>query len=123
MMLTRIFDVRRSAAAAITLLALAALSSPATAQHGQMTPVLNDYFKMVFAGDVSEATALFASEPDDHGSRMLKERFGRRFIQRDDGLDLGGIDSPVVREIAGLFQTYWRDALMQTAPLDELEDQ
>ena len=121
-MLTKSFYVRSTQAAAFALLALVAICSPARAQHGQMTPVLNSYFKMVFAGDVSAAQALFASEPDDQGSRMLTERFAGRFLERDDGLDLSGVDAPVVREIVELFQSYWRDALMQTAPLDELEE-
>ena len=33
------------------------------------------------------------------------------------------VDAPAVREVAELFQSYWRDALMQTAPLDALEAQ
>ena len=122
-MLTKSFYVRSTQAAAIAMLALVAICSPSRAQHGQMTPVLNSYFKMVFAGDVSGASALFASEPDDQGSKMLAERFGRRFIERDDGLDLDAVDAPVVREIAVLFQSYWRDALMQTALLGELDKQ
>jgi hypothetical protein len=97
------------------------MSGPAQAQHGQMTPVLNAYLKMVFAGDVSGAVDLFASEPDDRGSMMLVDRFERRFNERTDGLDLTRIESPVVREIAELFQTYWLDALMREAPLDVLE--
>ena len=122
-MLTRPLFVRSALAAMIALIAMVAIGSPAWAQHGQMTPVINSYFKMVFAGDISGAPALFASEPDDHGSRMLTERFERRFVERDEGLDLSKIDVPVVRAIAELFQSYWRDALMQTAPLDELEEQ
>lgn len=121
-MLTRHSYICRSPAAAVALLALVAICSPARAQHGQMTPVLNSYFKMVFAGDVSGAPALFADEPDDQGSLLLAERFGGRFLERDDGLDLSNVDAPVVREILELFQSYWRDALMQTAPLDQLEE-
>jgi len=53
---------------------------------------------------------------------MLADRFERRFVERSDGLDLARIDSLVVREIADLFQAYWLDALMKTAPLDVLEE-
>ena len=106
----------------VLLLAIVATSSPANAQHGQMTPVLNDYMKMVFAGDVSVAGSLFSSNPDDRGSQMLADRFERRFVARSDGLDFGRIESEAVREIGELFQSYWRDALMQMAPLDDLED-
>ena len=106
----------------VLLLAIVATSSPANAQHGQMTPVLNDYMKMVFAGDVSVAGSLFSSNPDDRGSQMLADRFERRFVARSDGLDFGRIESEAVREIGELFQSYWRDALMQLAPLDDLED-
>lgn len=111
--------------AIIAIIALTALVGPfsqSQAQHTQMTPVLGAYFKMVFAGDVSGATALFAGEPDDNGSKMLASRFERRFVERSDSLDLSGIDSAVVREIAELFQAYWRDALMQKAPVDALEE-
>jgi hypothetical protein len=109
------------AQALIVLLACTAVSGLVQAQHGHMTPVLSAYLKMVFAGDVSGAADLFASEPDDRGSLMLVERFKRRFDERTDGLDLTRIESPVVREIAGLFQSYWLDALMQEAPLDVLD--
>jgi hypothetical protein len=113
---------RIAATALIALLACIAVSGPAQAQHAQMTPVLDAYLKMVFAGDVSGAADLFASQPDDRGSMMLVNRFERRFNERTDGLDLTHIESPAVREIAELFQSYWLDALMQEAPLDELEE-
>jgi hypothetical protein len=113
----------RIVATALTaLLACIVVSGPAQAQHGQMTPVVSAYLKMVFAGDVSVAADLFASEPDDRGSLMLVDRFERRFNARTDGLDLTRIDSPAVREIAEMFQSYWLDALMQEAPLDVLEE-
>jgi len=109
------------AIALIALLACIAVSGPAQAQHGQMTPVLSAYLKMVFAGDLTGAVDLFASAPDDRGSMMLVARFERRFNDRTDGLDLSRIESPDVREIAELFQSYWLDALMQQAPLDVLD--
>ncbi len=120
-MIKKVCSPRIVATALIALLACIAVSGPAQAQHGQMTPVLSAYLKMVFAGDVSGAVDLFASEPDDRGSMMLVDRFERRFNDRTDGLDLARIESPVVREIAELFQAYWLDALMQEAPLDVLE--
>ncbi len=107
--------------ALIVLLACSALAGPAQAQQGHMTPVLSAYLKMVFAGDVSGAAELFASDPDDRGSAMLVDRFERRFNERTDGLNLTGIESPVLREITELFQSYWLDALTQKAPLDVLE--
>jgi hypothetical protein len=110
------------ATALIALLACIAAPGPAQAQHGHVTPVLSAYLKMVFAGDVSGAADLFASEPDDRGSLMLVDRFERRFRERTDGLDLTRIENPVVRDIAELFQSYWIDALTQEAPLDVLED-
>lgn len=121
-MLKKYLVIRGVLTATIATLVLVVTGDPARAQHVQMTPVLNDYFKMVLAGDVSGAAAMFAAEPDDYGARMLTDRFVRRFIERSDGLDLSGIDAPVVRTIAELFQSYWRDALTQSAPLDELED-
>ncbi len=108
-------------AATIAVLATAAMSGSAQAQHVQPTPVVHAYLNMVLAGDTSAAPGLFASDPDDHGAQMLQARFQRRFVERKDGLDLSGIESPAVREITELFQSYWRDALMQTAPLDVLE--
>ena len=120
-MIKKPVSLRVAASALIALLACVVVTGTAEAQHGQMTPVVNAYFKMVFAGDTSAAPALFASNPDDQGSMMLAERFERRFIERADGMDLARIESPAVREIAELFQSYWLDALMQEAPLDELE--
>jgi hypothetical protein len=103
------------------LLTISVLLGPAQAQHTKMTPVLNDYFKMVFAGDVQGAAELFSSDPEDHGSKMLSDGFSRRFVDRRDSLDLSSVDSPAVRTIAEMFQNYWRDALMQVAPLEQLE--
>jgi hypothetical protein len=120
-MIRKIYSPRIVAAALIALLACIAVSGPAQAQHGHMTPVLSAYLKMVFAGDTSGAADLFTSEPDDRGTMMLADKFEGRFIERSDGLDLARIESPVVREIAELFQSYWLDALMQEAPLDVLE--
>ena len=116
-----VYSLRVVATALIASTLCLAASAPAFAQHGQMTPVLSDYFKMVFAGDTSAAAELFASNPDDRGSTMLAERFERRFMERSDLLDLTRIESPAVREIADLFTTYWLDALMRVAPLDALE--
>jgi hypothetical protein len=114
-------SMRLVATALIAMTVCLAISAPARAQHAQMTPVLGGYLKMVFAGDTSAAAELFASEPEDRGSMMLADRFASRFIERSDGLDLTRLESPAVREIADLFETYWLDALMQEAPLDVLE--
>ena len=120
-MIKKIYSPRIAATALIALLACIAVSGPAQAQHAHMTPVLSDYLKMVFAGDVSGAAELFASAPDDRGSLMLADRFERRFTERTDGLDLTRIESPVVHDIAELFQSYWLAALMQEAPLEVLD--
>jgi len=121
-MIKTMYSPRIAATALIALLACITVSGSARAQHGQMTPVLSAYLKMVFAGDVSGAGDLFASDPDDRGAMMLVDRFERRFIERTDGLDLAPIQSRGVREIAELFQSYWVDALMQEAPLHVLEE-
>ena len=107
--------------ALIALTVCLAVSAPAQAQHAHMTPVLSAYLKMVFAGDTSAAAELFASEPEDRGSMMIADRFERRFVERSDGLELTSLESPTVRIIADLFETYWLDALMQKAPLDVLD--
>jgi hypothetical protein len=120
-MIKNIYSRRVVGTALIALLACVVVCGPARAQHGQMTPVLSAYLKMVFAGDTSAAAELFTSDPDDAGSKMISDRFERRFVERSDGLDLTRVQSPVVREIAVLFQSYWIDALMQTAPLGQLE--
>src|SRR5210317_880846 len=121
-MIRKIISRQIVTTALAAFLACIAVSGLAQAQHGQMTPVLSAYLKMVFAGDVSGAAALFASEPEDRGSMMLVDRFERRFNERTDGLDLARIESPVVRDIVELFQTYWLEALMRDAPLDALEE-
>jgi len=113
--------VRAIALTLVTPILFVSFQGTAFAQHMQATPVLKQYFNMVFAGDISGAKALFESAPADHGAVMLKDKFGGRFVARDNSLDLSAIDSPKVREIAQLFQAYWRDALTQVAPLDELE--
>ena len=105
----------------LAILAWVVVCVPAQGQHVQATPVLNEYFRMVFAGDVSGADALFAKAPEDHGSKMLAARFTERFVNKSDGLDLSKIDSAVVKSIAELFQSYWRDALMKADSLDTLE--
>ena len=46
--------LRGALTAVIALLALVGPFSQSQAQHPQMTPVLGAYFKMVFAGDVSD---------------------------------------------------------------------
>ena len=120
-MVKRSYYPRIAATALIAILACIAVPGPARAQHAHMTPVLSAYLKMVFAGDVSGAADLFASEPEDRGSSMLVDRFERRFKERTDGLDLTRIESAVVRDIAELFQSYWLDALTQQAALDVLE--
>ena len=114
-------SVHATIATLVSLLAFVAINNPANAQHAQMTPVVNDYLKMVFAGDVSVAGSLFSAHPDDRGTRMLADRFERRFVERSDGLDFSRIESPAVREMGELFQTYWRDALMQTTALSVLD--
>jgi hypothetical protein len=121
-MIKKIYSPRIVAIALIALLACMAVTGPARAQHGHMTPVLSAYLKMVFAGDVSGAADLFANEPDDRGSMMLVDRFERRFNDRTDGLDLSRLESSDVREIAELFQSYWLDALLHEAPLEVLEE-
>ena len=121
-MIIKVNFLRMRAIALIALSVCMGVSAPARAEHAQMTPVISSYLKMVFAGNTSTAAELFTRNSDDAGSQMLAEKFERRFIERSDGLDLTGIESPVVREITELFQSYWLDALMQTAPLDELEE-
>jgi hypothetical protein len=106
---------------AVVLLVCVVAASPARAQHGKATPVMNEYFKMVFSGNVKGAPALFESAPDDHGSMMLKRKFDERFIERSDGLDFSALENPQARHIAEWFQDYWRDALMQVAPLEQLD--
>jgi hypothetical protein len=114
-------SLRVVATVLIALTVCLAVSAPARAQHAHMTPVLSSYLKMVFSGDTSAAAELFVSDPEESGSRMLADRFERRFIERSDGLDLTRLESPAVREIADLYEAYWLDALMQKAPLDLLE--
>ena len=108
---------------AIVVLVCLAAVSPARAQHVQATPVMNEYFKMVFSGNIKGAPALFESAPDDHGSLMLKQQFNGRFIERSNGLDFSALENPQVRQIAELYQDYWRDALMQVAPLEQLDSE
>lgn len=113
----------KSALAVLAIITGAVLATPdmARAQHRQPTPAMSAYFNMLFAGDLSGAPALFADNADDPMAPMLKGKFESRFVDRTSGLDLSALESEKVRAIAELYQTYWRDALMQTAPLSELE--
>jgi hypothetical protein len=120
-MTKKTLPLRIVAPALVTLLACLAAAGPLRAQHAGLTPVLKDYINMVLAGDTSGAADLFAGAPEDPGATMLAGRFEQRFIERSDRLDLTRIDSPAVREIADLFQSYWLDALMQPAHRDMLE--
>jgi hypothetical protein len=116
-----VFLIRTLGLAAFAMIINLAAPVPAQAQHGQATPVMQEYFRMVFAGDVQGAPALFQREPDDHLTPMLKSKFESRFVQRTNSLDLSALTNPEVREFMELYQSYWRDALMQTAPLEQLE--
>lgn len=106
---------------AISIGAVLATPDAARAQHMKPTPAMSAYFNMLFSGDLSGAPALFADNADDPMVPMLMGKFEARFTTRSSGLDLSALESPKVRAIAELYQTYWRDALMQTAPLSELE--
>ena len=92
----------------------------AHAQHGPMSSVTTEYFNMVYTGNLTGAQALFDANPDDMGTQMLKDQFKDRFIDQTSSLDFSRLESPKVREIAELFQAYWRDGLMQTASLEDL---
>jgi hypothetical protein len=114
---------RRKAFAFITVMFALCLifQGAARAQHESMTPALSRYLNMVYSGDVSDAPRLFEDYADDHGALMIKDKFTRRFVTGDDGLDLSAIEDATVRKIAELFQAYWRDALMQPALLASLD--
>ncbi len=102
-------------------LVLLLICTTAMAQHGQVTPLINDYFKMVFSGNLSGATELIESNPQDHAATMIKDNFQSRFVDRTSSLDLSSLESPVARQVAELFQAYWRDALLQVKSIHELE--
>ncbi len=97
-------------------------NSTARAQHGQSSVVMSNYFNMVFSGDLTGAAALFEEHPEDMGTKMLKDQFEARFVDRTSGLDFSRLKVPKAREIAELFQAYWRDGLMQVASLVDLND-
>ena len=110
----------------LTILAIitgAFLAAPtmARAQHMQPTPVMSAYFNMLYSGDISGAPALFADNPDDPMVAMLKGQFEARFIDGTSRLDLSALKSEKARAVAELYQDYWRDALMQSAPPADLE--
>lgn len=105
----------------ISLFFLCSIFSTQALAHGKSTPLLQGYFKMVFAGDMSGAEALINNSSDDPAVGMLKGRFEDRFINQTSGLDLRDVGSPIVNQFLDLFQTYWRNALLQVEPISILD--
>jgi len=85
------------------------------------TPAMSAYFNMLYAGDITGAAAMFAEYPDDPMAASMSAQFESRFVERTSGLDLSSVSSPKAQAVLTLYQDYWRNALMQTAPLSELD--
>jgi len=94
--------------------------STTEAQHGPISPVLTSYFNMVYSGDLTGAQALFDENPEDRGTKLLGDQFRARFVDQTSSIDFSRLKAPKVREIAEIFQSYWRDGLMQVASLEDL---
>lgn len=108
---------------AVLAISIGAVLTPdlARAQHTKPTPAMSAYFNMLFAGDLSGAPALFADNADDPMASMFKGQFESRFVDRSSSLDLSVVESEKAKAVLELYQSYWRDALMQIAPLSDLD--
>ena len=105
--------------AAVTL--VFAAPTPLRAQHMQPTPVMNAYFNMLFAGDLSGAPDLFDEMESDPMTAMMQSRYQARFVDKTSSLDLSALEDPAVRSIAERYQLYWREALTGVDTKDALE--
>ncbi|ANM29158.1 hypothetical protein ABI59_05445 [Acidobacteria bacterium Mor1] len=100
-------------------LALGCLTPGTAGAHGNdQAPY--DYYRAVFEGDLSGAPdALEGNRPVTRAPEP--EEFRARFLDRSDGIAMEDIDDEAVRRVAGLFQDYWRDTLLQPAQREAQE--
>ncbi|MEO1244415.1 MAG: hypothetical protein AAFX56_01930 [Pseudomonadota bacterium] len=77
------------------------------------------YRAFALQGDLSGAEAGLATH--DPQSDLL-QRFRARFLERTDGIDLAGVEAPLIRQLGELYQDYWRQALVEPDRRESLED-
>ena len=70
-----------------------------------------EYISLSLQGNLSDMENILTAREQTPNTIELLERFRARFIERSDGLDLENED-PLVQDVGGLVQEYWRDALL-----------
>ena len=93
--------VRKLAASLVCL----AIWSAAQADQDLMARYMN----AVFSGDLSW---MLEVEPANAMETKLVDQFHERFVERREVPAFATIDDELVRAVAGHFQTYWTDALL-----------
>lgn len=97
-----------------TLVFLFSVWSPALAGEDLMSR----YMRSVFSGDLSWMPE---AEPTSEAEAGLVRKFNERFLERREVPAFATIDDPLVREVAGHFQTYWTDSLLEPEARDAHE--
>ncbi|MEM7362517.1 MAG: hypothetical protein AAF525_00720 [Pseudomonadota bacterium] len=75
------------------------------------TSFINQYYHAASRGDLSDMPQLADSLSTDL-DHYYYQKFKDRFIDQVDGMDLATMPDPLLREVASLYQDYWRDTLL-----------
>lgn len=89
-------------------------------EHG-ISPFFAAYKSQAIQGDLSVVESELAEHIRGVEDEDYYRRFRARFVDRSDGLELDGLEDPLVEGAAVLFQDYWRDALLQPAAIADFE--
>jgi hypothetical protein len=76
------------------------------------------YMGAVFSGDLSW---MLTVEPANESEAELVRKFRERFVERQEVPAFAAIDDPLVKQVAGYFQSYWIDSLLDPASHDSYE--
>lgn len=88
--------------------------------HG-ISAFVSEYNRRALQGDLSKVESELSGSLRAGGDKDHYERFLARFVERTDGLELGGLEDSLVGAAAGLFQDYWRDAMLEPSAISDFE--
>jgi hypothetical protein len=80
--------------------------------------LMGRYFQSVFSGDLSW---MKSESLDQINNQRFASRFKSRFLDRQEVPEFAQIEDVFVRQVAGLYQDYWVDALLDPDRLVEHE--
>lgn len=109
---------RNIVAAFGTLLAGIACAQPQ--EHG-ISPFIAAYKSQAIQGDLSVVESELVERIGGIEDENYYRQFRARFVDRSHGLELDGLEDPLVEAAAGLFEDYWRDALLQPSDISDFE--